>query len=132
MAADGVVDFRAAALLDRRWNLRLRWMTDAYAGSKRAEVALARHMRYTGVLGTDDAKLFEKAWKLTGQTLADLDVALRPWLERQKTAAGLSAEHESVLEKYKRVIGDMNDPTFRAKMEAIAADMRRTRLGLNK
>lgn len=121
MAADGVVDFRDADLLDRRWSLRLRWLTEAYSGSKRAEVALARHMRYTGALGTDDAKLFEKAWKLSAKTLEDLDAALRPWLDRQKSALGL--ENESLVEKYKKVIGDMSDPAFRAKMEKIASDL---------
>jgi hypothetical protein len=129
MAADGVVDFRDADLLDRRWTLRLKWLTEAYSASKRAEVALARHIRYTGALGTDDAKLFDKAWKLSGKTLEELDLALRPWLERQQTAAGLTSEHEALIEKYKRVIGDMNDPVFRAKMDEIAADLRRQRLG---
>jgi hypothetical protein len=123
MAADGVVDFRDADLLDRRWSLRLSWLTKAYSGSKRAEVALARHMRYTGALGTDDAKLFEKAWKLSGKTLEDLDAALRPWLNQQKDAAGLGSENESLIEKYKRVIGDMSDPVFRSKMEKIANDL---------
>jgi len=123
MAADGVVDFRDADLLDRRWTLRLRWLTEAYSGSKRAEIALARHMRYTGALGTDDAKLFEKAWKLSGKTLEDLDAALRPWLDRQKDAAGLGSDNESLVEKYKKVIGDMADPVFREKMQRIANDL---------
>lgn len=123
MAADGAVDFRDADLLDRRWNLRLKWLTVAYAGSKRAEVALARHMRYTGALGTDDAKLFDKAWKLSAKTLDDLDAALRPWLDQQKSAAGLTHEHETLIEKYKRVIGDMADPVFRAKIDQMTNEL---------
>lgn len=121
MAADGVVDFRDADLLDRRWNLRLRWLTEAYSGSKRAEVALARHMRYTGALGTDDAKLFEKAWKLSAQTLEELDAALRPWLERQRSAFG--PDGQAAVDQYRKVIGDMSDPAFRAKIDKITQEI---------
>lgn len=120
MAADGVVDFRHAVPSDRLWNLRLRWLVSAYSDSRRGEVALARHMRYTGALGTDDAKLFDQAWKHSGQTLAELDEALRPWLERQ---AGLSGADEDLVAQYKRVIGDMDDPAFRARMHAIAEQL---------
>lgn len=117
MAADGVVDFRDARPSDRLWDLRLRWLVTAYADSRRGDVALARHMRYTGALGTDDAKLFEQAWKLSGQTLADLDAALRPWLEHQRQLTDADA---GLMEQFRRVIGDMSDPTFRAEMDRIA------------
>lgn len=120
MAADGVVDFRHAVPSDRHWNLRLKWLCDAFANSKRGEVALARHMRYTGALGTDDAKLFEQAWKWSGKTLDELDRALRPWLQRQRKLADAD---EELVDQYKRVIGDMADPEFRAKMNKIAEEL---------
>jgi hypothetical protein len=122
MAADGVVDFRDAAPLDRRWNLRLKWLTEAYATRKRADVAVARHMRYTGALGTDDSKLFDKAWKLSGTTLDELDALLRPWIERgARDQLGDSADQALAL--FKELIGDMDDPAFVAEQHAIAARM---------
>lgn len=119
MAADGVVDFRHAVPSDRLWNLRLKWLVQAYADSRRGDVALARHMRYTGALGTDDAKLFEQAWKLSGQTVDELDEALRPWLDRQRADVG----DDDLVAQYRRVIGDMADPAFNAKMNAIAESL---------
>jgi len=118
MAADGVVDFRDASLLDRRWDLRLRWLTAAYVSSKRGEVAMARHMRYTSALSTEDSKLFDKVWKLSGQSLAEFDAAIRPWLDRSDSKPAASVEDDIAL--FKRLVGDMDDPVFRAKMEALA------------
>lgn len=120
MAAAGVVDFRDARPSDRLWSLRLRWLAASFAETRRGDVALASHMRYTGALGTDDAKLFEQAWKHSGQTLDELDHALRPWLEQQKRA---SQADEDLVDKYRKVIGDMADPAFRSRMDQIANDL---------
>lgn len=111
MAADGVVDFREAVLLDRRWNLRLKWLVEAYSTRKRADVALARHMRYTGALGTDDSKLFDKAWKLSGTTLDELDALLRPWIERE-IRSQLGSDADIGIKLFKELIGDPSDPAF--------------------
>lgn len=52
LASHGVVDFKHANVLDRKWNLRLKWLAQSYSSNKSAEVVKLAILRYTGALAT--------------------------------------------------------------------------------
>jgi len=85
MAAKGIVDFKDANLLDRKWQLKLKWLAKSYTANKSAEVVKLAILRYTGALGYGTADLFNEAWDTIGNLVQDYSDASMPWLDPKKT-----------------------------------------------
>ena len=84
MASNGVIDFKDANLLDRKWQLRLKWLVKSYSANKFSEVVKLAVLRYTGALGYGTSSLFNEAWDKITELLEEYDKAKRPWIDREK------------------------------------------------
>ena len=85
LASHGVGDFKHANVLDRKWNLRLKWLAQSYSSNKSAEVVKLAILRYTGALGYGTADLFNQAWESMDQLFDSYDKAARPWIDKEKS-----------------------------------------------
>jgi len=83
MASNGAVDFKDANLLDRKWQLRLRWLIKSYTLNKSSEVVKLAILRYTGALGYGTSALFNEAWDRITELLEQYDKMTRPWVPDQ-------------------------------------------------
>jgi hypothetical protein len=82
LSANGVVDFKNANLLDRKWQLRLKWLAKSYMARKNADVVKLAILRYTGALGYGTAEMFNEAWDgMTGLFENYMESSL-PWREK--------------------------------------------------
>lgn len=84
LAASGVVDFKDANVLDRKWDLRLKWLAQSYMTAKSAEVVKLAIMRYTGALGYGSAEMFNESWENMGKLIDSYSAAIMPWQENKK------------------------------------------------
>ena len=80
LASNGVVNFKDANLLDRKWQLRLRWLLKSYSLNKSSEVVKLAILRYTGALGYGTSALFNEAWDRSTELIERYDKLTRPWL----------------------------------------------------
>lgn len=85
MASHGVVDFAGAKILDRKWQLKIKWLARSYSLKKSSEVVKLSVLRYTGALGFGSADLFNESWEKISDMLEDYDKVSRPWIEREDT-----------------------------------------------
>lgn len=124
----GVIDFRQARLLDRRWWRRSAILLDALdaeAQARARDAALALSLAQVGA-----GWITADGWKAAQDRALDMTqaqvAAATPWV---KTGGDrVQAAAEDLAERFRRRIGDMRDPAFRAKMEAEAARMRAERV----
>jgi transketolase len=130
MAAEGVVDFSNAKLLDRRWTLKLLWLCNAYQAKKRSEVITLHFLRVANALSTQHVDLFKKAWSSSEQFIDIIEATDMPWLDRDRKPRKQYDEYKELLEAYKQEFGDWNDPEFRKQVEAEVEEARRKRLGI--
>lgn len=86
MASNGVVDFKDANLLDRKWQLRLKWLSNSYALNKSSEVVKLAILRYTGALGYGTSALFNEAWDRITTLIQQYDKVARPWVHDDDSA----------------------------------------------
>ena len=84
LAASGVVDFKNANLLDRKWGLRLKWLAKSFVARKSADVVKLGLIRYTGALGYGTAELFNEAWGNMDGLVDSYVAATMPWLEKDE------------------------------------------------
>lgn len=83
MASSGVVDFKDANLLDRKWQLRLKWLSKSYTLNKSSEVVKLAILRYTGALGYGTSALFNEAWDRISELIEQHDKLTRPWTVKE-------------------------------------------------
>lgn len=81
LASNGIVDFREAKVLDRKWTLRLKWLAKSHASNKYAEMVKLSVLRYTGALGYGEADMFNKASEGLNALLDEYGKVVRPWLK---------------------------------------------------
>lgn len=84
LSANGVVDFKNANLLDRKWQLRLKWLANSYMARKRADVVKLAFLRYTGALGYGTADMFNESWENISELMEDYMDSSMPWREKDK------------------------------------------------
>ena len=117
MAADGIVDFSKAELLDRRWKLKLLWMCKSYQSKKQIEMLGLRLNQTIGVFNPSSVELFKSMFKRS-DNLVDLITELAmPWLDRDLKPKKDYNEYQELIDAYKQRFGDMNDPVWRKKVE---------------
>ena len=132
MAADGRIDFSKANLLDRQWKLRLLWLCGAYRAKKESDILRLHLFRCTGALATDNNDLFKKMWQNSDDIVSSILELELPWLDRDRKPRKQYDEYRELLEAYKEIIGDWDDPEFRKQVELEIEQARRKRLGLDK
>jgi len=82
LSASGTVDFRSANLLDRKWQLRLKWLAKSFMARKSADVVKLSVIRYTGALGYGTAELFNESWESMSGLVNDYMASTMPWIEK--------------------------------------------------
>lgn len=117
-AVSGVIDFSKARLLDVAWWRRANILIQAMDYERELEIIKAAYafqcsLVANGSLTEDSFKSVQKGAKVTFNEIIN---AMQPWAAQtleeiqQKEMVGLT-------ELYKRVIGDIDDPNFREKLE---------------
>ena len=130
MAAEGRVDFKEARPLDRKWNLRLSWISKAYQAEKNVQLLRLQYERFLSTLSTDSPDLFKQAWANADKVVDFIKEELVPWLVDKDTPKRKdSNEYRELIEAYKQMIGDWDDPEFRDKVEKEIETLRQQRLG---
>lgn len=82
MASNGIVDFSNAKLLDRKWELRLKWLAKSFMARKAADVVKLGIIRYTGALGYGTSELFNESWESMGSLIEDYVATTMPWSDK--------------------------------------------------
>ncbi len=132
MAAEGRVDFSKARLLDRKWNLRLLWLCKAYQAEKNVELLKLEYARFVSALSTDSSDVFKQAWGSSDKVKDLIKEELVPWLVDKDTPNRKDYnEYRDLLEAYRVMIGDPDDPEFMAQVEKDVEKLRQQRLGNN-
>lgn len=129
MAADGF-DFSKAVLLDRRWKLRLLWISRAYQDNKQAESLKLRLLKTSAICSSPHLELVKSAYGSFDQMADVIDTIAQPWLARDTKPRKNYDEYRELIEAYKEEFGDWNDPEFRKKVEAEVEEARQKRLGI--
>lgn len=122
LAADRGIDYGRPRLSDRDWKLYLAWMVriDKVNRNREHRIARAGHLlrlvESVIARGGKVDSLFEN-WHQTYENLlrAMLDL---PDAENKTQSKGVTND---LVEKYKREIGDLNDPKFKAQVDAAIA-----------
>lgn len=129
MAADGLVDFSKARLLDRNWNIKLRLLLKVYQNNKQVKIANLYFQRAVGAIAYGNSDTFKAAWSLSDKSIDLIETLESPWLDRDKSNKKHYDEHLALIEQYKRQIGDLNDPEFKAEMDRIVEQLNRESRG---
>ena len=79
LASNRVVDFKEANLLDRKWQLRLKWLARSFEARKSAEVVKLGILRYSGALGYGAPELFNESWEGINTLLDNYIANTLPW-----------------------------------------------------
>jgi hypothetical protein len=129
MAADGF-DFSKAALLDRRWKLRLLWIARAYQDTKQIELLKLRLLKTSAICSSPHLELVKSAYSSFDQMADVIDELSQPWLARDTKPRKNYDAYRELIDAYKEEFGDWNDPEFRKKVEAEVEEARQKRLGI--
>lgn len=106
MAADGVVDFSKADLLDRNWQIRLLWLGKSYQQQKQADLLKLYLLKMTNTLSSDEPKLIKEMWGHCDRTIDDISRLDQPWLDRDTKPKTQYNEYAELIAAYKRIFGD--------------------------
>ena len=117
VAADGLVDFSKAKLLDRRWNLKLLWICQSYQARKQAEIVSLRLTQMTSALDPANIELFKHAWSISDNLIHTVTELTMPWLARDLKPKKDYNVYSDLIEAYKNQFGDMDDPVWRKTIE---------------
>jgi hypothetical protein len=117
-AARGVIDFSKARVDDVRWwrrtNVLIKTMSvEDDMVAVRAAFDLQRSL--VGNSGLTD-KSFEASQKTAKALFGDIVEVLYPWSSKE-SAARKAGEIEGLINQYKQLVGDPNDPEFQKKLE---------------
>lgn len=129
VAADGLVDFSKAKLLDRGWTIKLRLLLKAYQDNKQAKMSNLYFQRAVSVLAYGDPDTFKKAWALSDKAIDLIEQLECPWLDRDRKPKKDYNEYRALIEQYKRVIGDPDDPAFKVKIDEAVEELKRRSSG---
>lgn len=107
------IDFSKADILDRRWNLKLRLITQALAReqtAKACEMLMHQHLAALAI-GSDIEKTWENADKYRRRALR----AMCPWLS-EETDRDIA---DRMVEQYEQLFGDTTSPEFEKSVDAV-------------
>jgi hypothetical protein len=129
VAADGLVDFSKAKLLDRGWNLKLRLLLKVYQDNKQAKISNLYFQRAVSALAFGSSETFKSAWALSDKAINLIEQLECPWLDRDRKPKKDYNEYRDLIEQYKRVIGDPDDPAFKVKIDEAVEELKRRSSG---
>jgi hypothetical protein len=129
-AARGVIDFGKARLLDVDWWRRARLLVNSMAEDDALVWLNAAHDFHCALVGNGSLtkESFDSAKKGARETFNEVMNTVRPW--DAKSVSQIEKEQiGSMVDLYKRLVGDPSDPAFYEKMlkdveaqEALAAE----------
>lgn len=129
MAADGLVDFSKAKLLDRNWNTKLLLLLKLYRNNKQVKIANLYFQRAVGALAYGNPDTFKAAWALSDKAIDLVESLESPWLDRDIKPEKDYDEYRALIEQYKQQIGDLNDPEFKAQIDSAVEELKRQSRG---
>jgi hypothetical protein len=127
LAADGLVDFSEARLLDRNWTIKLYLLLKEYKSRKAIEV-LRLHMAKSLVL------LQRAPTDYLKQAAANVDMisdAIEEEISHNRADKKKKKDYnvyKELIDLYKKKIGDPNDPAHQAEISAAVEYFRQGRL----
>ena len=124
-AVNGIIDYRDADIVDRRWWQRWRILVNEM--TSQADKELLEHLYSYHLALVSNSGLTEDSFKSTQQSARenfnDLIGILRPWSGRTKTERH-SNEYEQFKEDWQRLVGwDISDPKLLKKWEEDMKDL---------
>lgn len=123
-ALRGIIDFRAARILDVNWWRRSNILLQALVDEEDARILETLYRFQCALIanGGLTEESFTQSQRHTKETCNELINAIQPWAA--KSAGSVRQKHiQELIALYKEVVGDPDDPVFKAKMEAEAAAM---------
>jgi hypothetical protein len=123
-AVRGAIDFKRAKVLDPKWWRLVTLVVDGLARDDDVRLADAGFRYHLALLSNGELtpESFKDVQKHAREAYQSLVVKLKPWLA-DAIGGTLANEAAHLSELYKQHIGDMNNPEFRAMIEAEAARM---------
>lgn len=117
-AAENVLDFRQARLLDPRWWQRLFWVCDHLARKNRKEVHYATLLRDLAVLNYDlPQDAFTRHWDGANTSIADISNAVLPWVDAKPPTVEEIANR--MYHRYVDEFGQPGDPEHDAEVQKL-------------
>lgn len=111
-AASGIVDFKEARLLDRKWWLRLNWLLEEVETQECRKLLELKFNQHASALNYLAGNSFDHHWKHLND-LHEKWIALTfPWIKTRNS----SSADESV-NLWKKYIGDSSDPEVQARIQ---------------
>lgn len=121
-AVTGAVDFSTAALLDRHWWLKLRWILDRFEDVQAIDVFKLQHAQHMAVVEYGlEKQTFETHWKGGNDLIQRIYAVNFPWAAKTTQPGG--KDYDDLLTKWKEKFGDIKDPKVREKFNRIARAM---------
>lgn len=116
-AARGVVDFSKARLGDVAWWRRVNTLVQAMARDDELVPLRAAFDYRRSLVGNSGLtpESFKDSQKTAGDLFQEITTVVRPWADKA-AAAATETVVGGLIDAYKRLIGDPNDPEFRAKL----------------
>lgn len=116
-AVRGVIDFDQADIRDVRWWRKTNTLIKAMARDDDEKVLRAVFDFQLAQLGNSSLteESFKACQKLAGELVKELISAVHPW-ENKDGKGAKQREIESLIDNYKKLFGDPNDPAFREKL----------------
>lgn len=125
-AALGVVDFRSARLLDRKWWMRLNWLLEEVENEECKKLIGLKFTQHSSALNYLAGKTFDHHWKQLNELQARWTNFTFPWIAatRDSTSSGDSVK------LWKAFCGDPStDPNVQARVQETAQSLRNKRPG---
>lgn len=121
-ATRGVIDFHKARLLDVNWWRRLNFLLDEMAIGDNVQITDAAYRFKLALLSKSNLteESFKKTVDESFKMFGEYQNLLRPWASDKVNAKTSGSEYR---ELYKKHCGDIDDPAYRAKLEAEAREM---------
>lgn len=118
------LSFHDAALRDRYWWLKVRWLLDQLETENMLEVYKMQHAQHLSVLDYSLAKpTFDNHWKGGNDILKKAFVTRFPWHDKH-SAKDRDSEISGLMSAWKAKYGDMRDPAVYKKYAGIAKAIR--------
>lgn len=124
MAADGLVDFSKAKLLDRNWTIKLLLLLQEYKAKRLIDVHKMYFDQSLVLLGRAPAEKIKEAASSVESLLDRIEGLILRRRADTQNRKDYNA-YKSMIDQYKQLIGDPNDPKHQAEIDAAVEELRR-------